>query len=121
MFKRVENRFKDNPLMHLLYFMPASIISSIIGIPLGLISLPFSIFGLAVQRFVMQILLTLQNIVAMSFWYFAAEFSPFKFDLFNFNFPMWIEIQLTFSAVYFGWFKTINSNVNETITKYFSN
>ena len=113
MFKREENRWKKNPIASLLIFTPAIFISSILTIPCIILSLPLMILQSNLQKIGVQFLLRLQNTISLSFWYFVGQFIfPGVIQL-----PFFIDTLLVLIGVYFGFRKTINKNVNETLEK----
>ena len=112
-FKREEDRWQNNPVASLLIFTPAMFISSILTIPCIILSLPLLILPLTLQKIGVQFLLRLQNTISLSFWYFVGQFIfPGVIQL-----PFFIDTLLVLIGVYFGFRKTINKNVNETLEK----
>ena len=73
-FKKDEDRWENNPIAQMLIFMPASIISSILSIPLIILALPISILSDKSQSAGMRFLLRLQHTLSLSFWYFVQEY-----------------------------------------------
>ena len=69
-----DKHLEENPFFSLLIFTPASIISSVISIPLtiiGIISIPF---GKTVQKFSTKILLYIQHGISMGHLYYLEEY-----------------------------------------------
>ncbi len=110
-FKKDEDRWENNPIAQMLIFMPASIISPILNIPCVILALPLSMLSNKSQVVGMRFLLRLQHTLSLSFWYFVQEYYlpdilpiPFKYELI-----------LVLFGVYYGFNKTINEMVNETL------
>ena len=120
LFKRSEERWKDNEFAKIAFFFPASIISGILILPMTIIALPIALFGPKSQRKVMRFLLTLTHSVSLSFWYFILEYFGLDFEFFlSIDLPPYVEYPMTFFGTYIGWKNTINTLVNETLEKYF--
>ena len=113
LFERQEKRWEKNPIAKFLLYIPASIISSILILPMALLSIPFLIFNKKTQKAILTLLLNLQHMMSLSFWYFIMDiFSPNTMGVpFCFGYP------LTLAFVYIGFKKTINCMVNESLTK----
>ena len=112
-FKKDEDIWENNPIAQMLIFIPASIISSILSIPCIILALPLSILSNKSQAVGVRFLLRLQHTLSLSFWYFVQEYYlpdiipiPFKYELI-----------LVLCGVYYGFNKTINEMVNETLEK----
>ena len=112
-FKKDEDRWENNSIAQILIFIPASIISSILSIPCIILALPISVLSNKFQSACMRFLLRLQHTLSLSFWYFVQEYYlpdiipiPFKYELI-----------LVLCGVYYGFNKTINEMVNETLEK----
>ena len=112
-FKNEEERWENNPIAQLLIFMPASIISSILIIPCIILALPFTIFPNNIQTIGVRFLLRVQHTISLSFWYFVQEYYLPDILPIPFN----IEVFLVLAGVYYGFRKTINELVNETLEK----
>jgi len=113
-FKREEVVWKDNPVAETLLYGPAIIITTILSIPLFIISLPILIFNKKTQRVLMRFLLSVQHTIGLSFWYFAKEY--FFPDILTI--PLYIEIPVVLLSVYFGFKNSINILVEESIVKF---
>ena len=113
LFKRQEKRWENNPIAKFLFYMPAYIISSILVLPMTLLSIPFLIFNKKTQKAVLTLLLNLQHMMSLSFWYFIIDI------LFpnTMGMPFWVGYPLTLAFVYIGFKKTIKCLVNESLTK----
>ena len=112
-FKREEERWQDNPIAQLLIFTPAVVFSSILMVPCVILSLPLLLLPKKIQKLGMKLLLILQNTISLSFWYFIGQFIfPGVIEL-----PMYVDYLIVLIGVYFGFIKTINKNVNETLEK----
>ena len=113
LFERQEKRWENNPIAKFLLYMPASIISSILVLPMALLSIPFLIFNKKTQKAVLTLLLNLQHMMSLSFWYFIIDI------LFpnTMGMPFWVGYPLTLVFVYIGFKKTIKCMVNESLTK----
>ena len=107
LFVRQENRWESNPLAKILLYIPASIISSLLVIPLIIFNLPFLIFNKKTQLLFLKFSFYVQHIVSLSFWYFIIElYFPETM-----NFPIWIEYPICLVFVYIGFKKTIEGLV----------
>jgi|TARA_B110000908_G_C10195405_1_gene422652 hypothetical protein len=111
--EKEEDRWQNNPIAQLLLFMPATFISSILIIPCLILSLPLTILPAKFQKNGMQFLLRVQNTISLSFWYFVGKWL-FSDDE---QMPFYFDTILVLIGVYFGFKKTINKNVNETLEK----
>ena len=112
-FTREEERWQDNSIAQLLIFTPAAVVSSILMLPCVILSLPLLLLPKGIQKLGMKLLLILQNTISLSFWYFIGQFVfPDVIEL-----PMHIDYLIVLIGVYFGFRKTINKNVNETLEK----
>ena len=115
LFVRQEKRWENNPIAKSLLYIPASIISSILILPLTILILPFLIFNKKVQKGVLKFLLYIQHTVSLSFWYFIIDFLFPNTVLYS----IWIKYPFTLIFVYVGFKKTIESMVNESLEKIF--
>ena len=113
LFVRQEKRWEENPIARLLIYIPASIISSVLVLPLTILTLPFLVFNKKIQKSVLKFLLYIQHIISLSFWYFIIDI------LFPniMRFPIWIEYPITLIIVYIGFKKTIGCFANESLSK----
>ena len=112
-FKKEEDRWENNPIAQTLIFMPASIISSILIIPCTILALPLSILPNKTQTVGMRFLLRIQHTVSLSFWYFVQEY--YLPDIIPI--PFKLELILVLCCVYYGFNRTINELVDETLKK----
>ena len=113
LFVRQEKRWENNPIAKIFLYIPASIISSILVLPLILISIPFLIFNKKIQKAVCTFLLYLQHMISLSFWYFIIDFlfpNPITKSI-------WIAYPFTLVFVYISFKKTIECMVNESLAK----
>jgi hypothetical protein len=113
-FKREEVVWKDNPVAEILLYSPAVVITTVLSIPLFILSLPILIFSRKIQRVLMRFLLSVQHTIGLSFWYFAKEY--FFPDILTI--PLYIEIPVVLLSVYFGFKNSINILVEESIVKF---
>ena len=113
LFERQEKRWENNPIAKFLLYTPASIISSILVLPMTLLSIPFLIFNKKTQKAVLTLLLNLQHMMSLSFWYFFMDI------LFSntMGVTFWVGYSITLAFVYIGFKKTIKCMVNESLTK----
>ena len=112
-FKNEEERWENNPIAQLLIFTPAQIVSSILIIPCIILALPFTILPNNIQTIGVRFLLRVQHTISLSFWYFVQEYYLPDILPIPFN----IEVFLVLAGVYYGFRKTINELVNETLEK----
>ena len=112
-FKKEEDHWKTNPIAQLLIFTPASIVSSILIIPCIILALPLNLFPNNIQIVGMRFLLRLLHTISLSFWYFVQEYYLPDVIPIPFN----IEVILVLVGVYYGFSKTINELVDETLEK----
>jgi len=110
---------KDNYVFALLIFTPATLISSILVIPLIIIALPFLIFPRNVQDKVTKFLLYIQHSVSLSCFY---VFEEVAWDYF-FNDIIWPDSFNYMDVVYGSLFafvflyRSIKQMVGETMQK----
>ena len=69
-----EKHLEENEIFRLLIFIPASIISSIISIPLTILGIIFIPFGKTIQKFITRILLFVQHGISMGHLYYLEEY-----------------------------------------------
>ena len=110
-FKNEEDRWENNPIAQLLIFTPATIVSTILIIPCIILSLPLTLFPDNIQTIGMRFLLRVNHTISLSFWYFIQEYYLPDVIPIPFN----IEVFLVLAGVYYGFRKTINELVNETL------
>ena len=111
--KKDEKLWEDNPLAKTLIYTPAVIITQLLVLPLVVMTVPFMLFGKSFQNSIIKFLLTIQNTIGLSFWYFVQEYYLPDILPIPFN----IEVFLVLAGVYYGFRKTINELVNETLEK----
>ena len=111
--KKEEDIWENNPIAQILIFMPASIISSILMIPCIILALPLTILPEKTQTISMRFLLRILHTVSLSFWYFVQEY--YLPDIIPI--PFKLELILVLCGVYYGFNKTINQLVDETLEK----
>lgn len=108
-----EKIWEDNPLAKILLYAPAGIITSILVFPLIILSLPIGLFNRKSQYHIIKVLLTIQNTVGLSFWYFISDyFFPEIIAL-----PYYIEIPICLLFVYVNFKETIGTLTKESIEK----
>ena len=112
-FQKKEDRWGNNPIAQILIFMPAQIISSILMIPCIILALPLTILPEKTQTIGMRFLLRILHTVSLSFWYFVQEY--YLPDIIPI--PFKLELRLVLCGVYYGFYRTINELVDETIKK----
>lgn len=112
--KKDEKLWEGNPLAAILIYTPAAIITQILVLPLTILAMPLMLFGRSVQNFVMKFLLTLQNTIGLSFWYFVCDY--FFPDLIAL--PYYFEIPLCLLVVYLNFKVTISTLTNESLFKF---
>lgn len=106
-----DKHLEDNPIFSLIIFTPASIISSIISIPLALIGIVFIPFGQTVQKFTTRILLYIQHGISMGHLYYLEEYI---FDSFELK-----DIIVGGALGIIAFYRTIKRFVDETMIKTF--
>jgi hypothetical protein len=108
-----EKIWSDNPIAQLLIYAPASIIASILSVPMILLAIPSTIFGHRVERKWTTILLTIQHSISLSFWYFVADF------IFPSIVPLHpvVNCFAIITLTYFNFQITIKSLTDETLQK----
>ena len=106
-----DKHLEENPIFSLLIFYPASIISSIISIPLALLGIIFIPFGKTIQKFITRILLFIQHGVSMGHLYYLEEYI---FDSLEFK-----DIIVGGALGIIAFYRTIKRFVNETMGKTF--
>jgi len=82
-------------------------------IPCIILALPLNLFPINIQIVGMRFLLRLQHTISLSFWYFVQEYYLPDVIPIPFN----IEVILVLVGVYYGFSKTINELVDETLEK----
>ena len=111
--KRNEKLWVNNPIAQILIYIPASIIASVLTIPLIILALPSSIFGFQIEKKWTRLLITLQHSISLSFWYFIGDFLfPSLIEL-----NILIETTLVVLLTYVNFRNTITTLTNETISK----
>ena len=119
LFNHIHEIFDDNKLLQensiyqLIIFGPASIISTIVGIPFLVLSFIFIPLGYTVQKLVTKISLYLNHSISMGYLYSAQEYF---FDTFELH-----DVLIGTILAFFGFYKTIKKFVNETLNKTFPN
>ena len=105
-----EKLAKDIPIISVLIFFPASLVSGILIIPLTIIAFPFSLLGRKISNFIMRILLYIQHSISVSTLYVILEYIFNDFDLYDIAFGALLA--------FFAFFRSIWAMVNETMEKY---
>ncbi|MEL0245312.1 MAG: hypothetical protein VW916_06170 [Flavobacteriaceae bacterium] len=106
-----EKRLEENEIFSLIIFTPASIISSIISIPLTLIGIVFIPLGKTIQKFTTKILLFVQHGISMGHLYYLEEYI---FDSLEFK-----DIIVGGALGIISFYRTIKRFVDETMAKTF--
>ena len=106
-----EKHLEENEIFRLLIFTPASIISSIISIPLTILGILFIPFGKTIQKFTTRILLFVQHGISMGHLYYLEEYI---FDSLEFK-----DILVGGALGIIAFYRTIKRFVDETMLKTF--
>ena len=111
--------YYDNPFLRLLVFIPASIVGSILVLPLMIISYPLIIVFKRSEIFIMRCMLFLQHGLALSSWFLIEDWLISKFlSLFSviniINFPDFLLV-LSLPLIFFN--RHINNLVHDTQVK----
>ena len=104
-----DKHLEENQIFSLLIFFPASIISSIISIPLNIIGILFIPFGKTIQKFTTRILLFVQHGISMGHLYYLEEYI---FDSLEFK-----DILVGGALGIIAFYRTIKRFVDETMVK----
>lgn len=113
--KKDEKLWEDNSLAKILIYTPAVIITQLLVLPFIILAVPFMLFGKSFQNSIIKFLLTIQNTIGLSFWYFISDyFFPDLIPL-----PFYFEIPLCLLVVYFNFKVTISTLTNKTLNKYY--
>lgn len=117
MIKLIRNLFnddkllKENPILSLLIFTPAGIISSLLSVPFMVLSFPFLIFKKQTQVILMRFLLFIQHSLSLGGLYVIEEIIFKDFQFYD------IIIGSCIASISFR--KSIKSMVEETLIKTF--
>ena len=106
-----EKHLEENEIFRLLIFIPASIISSIISIPLTILGILFIPFGKTIQKFTTRILLFVQHGISMGHLYYLEEYI---FDSLEYT-----DILVGGALAIIAFYRTIKRLVDETMVKTF--
>ena len=106
-----EKHLEENEIFRLLIFTPATIISSIISIPLTIIGILFIPFGKTIQKFTTRILLFVQHGISMGHLYYLEEYI---FDSLEYT-----DILVGGALAIIAFYRTIKRLVDETMVKTF--
>jgi len=106
-----EKHLEENEIFRLLIFTPATIISSIISIPLTIIGIIFIPFGKTIQKFTTRILLFVQHGISMGHLYYLEEYI---FDSLEYT-----DILVGGALAIIAFYRTIKRLVDETMVKTF--
>ncbi len=106
-----EKHLEENEIFRLLIFTPATIISSIISIPLTILGILFIPFGKTIQKFTTRILLFVQHGISMGHLYYLEEYI---FDSLEFK-----DILVGGALGIIAFYRTIKRFVDETMVKTF--
>ena len=108
---------KDSPLFNILIFFPASITTSILIIPMVIISYPFSYFFREQEIKIMKAALYIQHSIGLSTWFIIEEILLSKLFSVNFSFgflDLFIHSLIAFILFYNSIKKMIHETLNET-------
>jgi len=108
---------KDSPLFNILIFFPASITTSILIIPMVIISYPFSYFFREQEIKIMKAALYIQHSIGLSTWFIIEEMLLSKLFSVNFSFgflDLFIHSLIAFILFYNSIKKMIHETLNET-------
>jgi hypothetical protein len=106
-----EKHLEENEIFSLLIFTPATIISSIISIPLTILGIIFIPFGKTIQKFTTRILLFVQHGISMGHLYYLEEYI---FDSLEYT-----DILVGGALAIIAFYRTIKRLVDETMVKSF--
>ena len=106
-----EKHLEENEIFRLLIFTPATIISSIISIPLTIIGIIFIPFGKTIQKFTTRILLFVQHGISMGHLYYLEEYI---FDSLEYT-----DFLVGGTLAIIAFYRTIKRLVDETMVKTF--
>ena len=106
-----EKHLEENEIFRLLIFTPATIISSIISIPLTILGIIFIPFGKTIQKFTTRILLFVQHGISMGHLYYLEEYI---FDSLEYT-----DILVGGALAIIAFYRTIKRLVDETMVKTF--
>ena len=106
-----EKHLEENEIFSLLIFTPATIISSIISIPLTILGIIFIPFGKTIQKFTTRILLFVQHGISMGHLYYLEEYI---FDSLEYT-----DILVGGALAIIAFYRTIKRLVDETMVKTF--
>ena len=106
-----EKHLEENEIFRLLIFTPATIISSIISIPLTILGILFIPFGKTIQKFTTRILLFVQHGLSMGHLYYLEEYI---FDSLEYT-----DILVGGTLAIIAFYRTIKRLVDETMVKTF--
>jgi len=101
---------KNNPLIVLIILGPASIIASLVSIPLMVLNLPFLLFNQRIRYYIRKILLYIQHSVSLCWPYL---FEEYLFGDFQFR-----DILVGSLFAFFAFYRSIRSMVNETLDEF---
>ena len=100
---------KNNPLMTIILLGPASIIASLVSIPLMLLNIPFLLFNNKINFYVRKILLYIQHSLSLC-W-------PYLFEEYLFGDFQYRDIVVGSIFAFFAFYRSIRSMVNETLNE----
>ena len=107
-------RLKDNPFFSILIFFPASITTSILIIPMAIISYPFIFFFKQQEIKIMKAALYIQHSIGLSTWLVIEEILLSK--LFSVNFSFGFSDVIIHSLIAFILFyNSIKEMIHETL------
>ena len=111
--KRGEKIWSNNPIALLFLYTPASIITSILTIPMIILARPATLFGRGVERKWSAVLISLQHSIGLSFWYFVADY------IFPSIFPLnpFLNFCAIIALTFFNFRITIKSLTQESLKK----
>lgn len=107
---------KDNPFISILIFFPASITTSILIIPMVIISYPFSYFFRDKEIKIMKAALYLQHSIGLSTWLIFEELLLSKLFSLNVSFGF-SDIIIHSLIAFILFYNSIKQMIHETLNK----
>ena len=107
---------KDSPLFNILIFFPASITTSILIIPMVIISYPFSYFFREQEIKIMKAALYLQHSIGLSTWLIFEELLLSKLFSLNLSFGF-SDIIIHSLIAFILFYNSIKQMIHETLNK----
>jgi hypothetical protein len=107
---------KDSPLFNILIFFPASITTSILIIPMVIISYPFSYFFREQEIKIMKAALYIQHSIGLSTWFIIEEMLLSKLFSVNFSFGF-LDLFIHSLIAFILFYNSIKKMIHETLNK----